>query len=279
MLALEMPCSFSRLELDGNAISASGISGLADSVCSGMTTIQGDNDTSAYEDLDDEDYSYAMDSVYEAIEDVTLQLDCNLLGVNGLKAVVRMIGSCNFRPKCLSLEECWLTAHDSELHKIDTEESKRMTLDEMLEDIGQQLCTIVPYSCTITHLYLDRNTLTNKGSHILAGLLCACSRLITLSTCSCDITSTDLTNTLDMVIQFKPPNATGTVLSALSRWHLESNKIDNSGVSFLVDKLQNSSLFSLDLQLHLQGNPASLSSIEALETELKHRQKKVISKE
>ena len=266
---LETSCSFSRLELDKNGITCTAISCLADSICSGRIVIKGDHeslDSQNYAE-DDEEYQndLAMDIVDEAMDYVNLQLDDNSLGLNGLTAIINMLGSSNFRPKLLSLEGCELTTLDDDL-------DKDVQLEAKLETIGKQLCQLSSCnSSSITHLYLDRNVLTRKGTHVLAGFICMCPLLDVLSTCSCCITSNDLINTLETIVELKP-----SIVLRFLTWDLLNNKIDDTGVALLINKLQKSSLFGNNVRyIRLQGNPASESLIMALKEELEHIQKKV----
>ena len=193
---LEGECHAVRLSLYDNGIHATGVSCLADAVCSGKIVIKG-----------------------------SLCLNRNGLGLEGALAVGRMLSNNHCQLDRLELTECELTTAGGSLPNNDS-----LNLDSNIssETVRQQLCQM-PQNSTITFLILDYNTFTGNGIHILAGFMCLCSSLNVLWTCNCGITSNDLRQLYEIL----KSSFSGKPLSKLLCWSLEDNKIDVDGISTL----------------------------------------------
>ena len=208
---LEVPCQFTTLDLACNAIHATGVLLLADSVCSGKTVLQ---------------ISYPADPFERLLhvsKTVGLHLDDNPLGLEGTKAIGRMLSSNHCLLTKLTLSECLLT---TALGGLDSESAR---------DIGQQLCQIPHCNCTIERLNLNGNSLTGESIYILAGFMHLCPFLVHLTSSDCGISSDDLKQLLDRLAELNPSSP--RLCSKLKLWNLEDNKIDDSGVSALMDHM------------------------------------------
>jgi Ran GTPase-activating protein (RanGAP) involved in mRNA processing and transport len=187
----------SYLELAGNDIHASGVSCLADAVCSGELKLE------------------------SKILSV-LDLSGNPLGLDGTKAVGRMLSSSHCKPSFVHLSGCDLTTAGGGLPS---------TNSISCEAVGRQLC-VMPQTSTIVELFLDHNSFTGDGIHILAGFMHLCPGLQELNTRDCGITSDDLKGLLGELKSSSPG-----LCSELKVWDLKDNQIDGRGVSALIDHL------------------------------------------
>ena len=142
----------SHLGLADNDIHASGVSCLADAVCSGELKI---------EDLD---------------------LSGNSLGLEGAIAVGRMLSSSRCILHHVYLSRCDLTTAGGSLPSTDS---------ISCEAVGRQLCQM-PQTDTLSWLDFDYNNFTGDGIHILAGFMHLCPYLQYLYTKDCGITSDHL---------------------------------------------------------------------------------------
>ena len=260
--SLEGQGQFSRLELQENSITVKGLSYLAESVCLGKIIVQGDTFP---EDYDDDN---GFPDLAEEMENVELHLDYNLLGLEGTKKLVEMLISDYCQVKLLSLEGCKLTTDLSSSPLNSTDYAGKC------KELGEFLLCQTPAHTThtITHLYLDCNRFTEESILILAGFISLCPMLTVLSTCFCAITSDDLRQLLDQLAHLNAPN----MFSALLAWHLSNNKIDDVGLSSLIEHLQKPSLFPYSIWspcFSLQFNEISADMITKLEKELEKRHK------
>jgi hypothetical protein len=187
----------SYLELTDNDIHASGVSCLADAVCS-------------------EQLKFGSNILN------LLDLSGNPLGLEGTIAVGRMLSSSHCKLDYVRLSGCDLTTAGGGLPSTDS---------MSCEAVGQQLCQM-PQTSTISQLNLDHNSLTGDGIHILASFMHLCPGLKYLFTRDCGITSDDLIWLLGKLKSSSPD-----LCSKLEYWHLTGNQIDNSGVSALIDHL------------------------------------------
>ena len=177
------------LQLADNDIHASGVSCLADAVCSGELKIEGN-----------------------------LDLSGNPLGLEGTIAVGRLLHKSFF----VFLSRCDLTTAGGGLPSTDS---------ISCEAVGRQLWQM-PQTSTIVWLYLDHNSFTGDGIHILAGFMHLCPCLHILSTCDCGITSDDLIWLLGRLKSSSPD-----LSSEPKQWNLYDNPIDDRGESALMDFL------------------------------------------
>ena len=240
---LEGVCHFEQLDLNDNDIHSSGVSYLADAVCSWKVVLK-----------------------YE------LYLDDNLLGLDGALAVGRIVSSNHCRLKDLHLSRCKLTIAGSGLPNTDPLNVGNNISSESVRDVGQQLCQM-PQNNTITMLYLDGNSFTGNSINILVAFMCLCPRLIFLDTNNCEISSDDLVELFHSLSSLK--SSSPSLCNRLHIWYLEDNVISDSGVSALINHLP--SLFPalgcgrFD-EVCLYNNPAVSSDMKKkLEEELRRR--------
>ena len=248
--SLECVHHFDMLGLSDNGIHATGIASLADAVCSGKVVKRG--------------------SISK------LHLSDNPLGLEGTLAVCRMLSSSHCQPWSVHLSRCKLATDEGGLPNTDSLNVGINISGETVRDVGQQLCQM-PQNNTITELYLDGNSFTGEGIHILAGFMHLCPCLTHLQCDDCGITSDDLLLLLDKLTQLK--SSSPNLCSQLGTWDLDSNRVDDSGVYGLINHL--SSLFPrmgcgpIDY-VSLHGNPVSCEVKTKLKEEIK-RHKEVSS--
>ena len=228
------------LDLAGNDIDASGISCLADAICSVKFVITND-----------------------------LNLSDNLIGVKGTLIVGRMLSSSHCRLKEVYLSKCELT---TDLLNTD---SLNISDTISCEAVGQQLCQI-PQNSNIELLSLDGNSFTGEGIHILAGFMYLCPSLQFLVTRDCGITSDDLIWLLDKLTQLN--SSSPSLCSKLMAWYLDNNQIDDRGVSALIDHLP--SLFpcvygARVFDIFIYNNPISSEMEKKLSAEVSRLRPKV----
>ena len=235
-------CHLDKLELKGNEIHATGVSCLADAVCSGKIVLKG-----------------------------TLDLSDNPLGT---VAIGRMLGSNHCQPWYVYLSSCELTTAGGGLPNTDSLNLGDNISGETVRDVGQQLCQM-PQNNTITGLVLDGNSFTGEGIHILAAFLYISPCLQYLFSRNCRITSDDLKQLLDKLSQLK--SSSPSLCSKLESWYLDNNVVDDSGVPVLISHLP--SLFprlgcgDIDLLngIYLINNPVSSEMEKMLKEELRRR--------
>ena len=249
--SLEGVYHFEGLSLNDNDIHSSGISCLANAVCSGKVVIQ-----------------------YQLV------LNDNLLGLEGALAVGRMLSSNHCQLWDLDLSGCKLTTAGDGLPITDPLNVGNNISSESVRDVGQQLCQM-PQNNTISRLHLEGNiarlnlsgnSFTGNSINILAAFMYLCPGLEYLFTSNCEITSDDLIELFRTLssLQSSPPS----LCSRLHQWSLDSNAISDSGVSALIDHLPSlfPSLGSGNSEICLNNNPAVSSEMkEKLEDELRSR--------
>ena len=251
--SLECVHHFVGLHLSDNGIHATEIASLADAVCSGKVVI-----------------TIGEDGELDLSE---LDLSDNPLGPEGTLAVGRMLSSSHCQPRTVNLSRCKLTTGGGGLQNTDSLNVGINISGETVRDVGQQLCQM-PQNNTITSLYLDGNSFTGEGIHILAGFMHLCPCLENLYSCDCEITSEDLLLLLDELTQLKSSSPNRCI--KLETWYLVSNRIDDSGVYGLINHLP--SLFPClgydpgdPAGIFLHGNPVSSEVEIMLEEEIERR--------
>ena len=236
--SLEGVCCFIGLSLDDNDIHSSGVSCLADAVCSGKVVLQGE-----------------------------LVLDDNLLGLEGALAVGRMLSSNQCQLTGLYLSRCRLTTAGGSLPNTDPlNVGNNNVSSESVRDVGQQLCQM-PQNNIITRLNLDGNSFTGNSIYILVAFMHLCPGLEDLLTSNCEITSDDLIKLFHTLSSL-------SLCSMLNTWFLNSNAISDSGVSALINHLPSlfTALGSGNSKIRLDNNPAVSSEMKKkLEDELRRR--------
>ena len=215
--------NFRKLSLSDNSIHAAGISYLVESVCSGRIVMSKKN------------------PFYE------LFLDDNQLGQKGTIDVCKMLICSRCRFATINLRRCKLIMVEYASSNTDF-----ISLSNSIscESIGQQLCQM-PQKYSIRCLCLNGNNFSGDGIHILIGIMYLCVHLVDLNCSDCGITSDDLILLLEKITKLK--SSSPDLCSQLDSWDLSNNKIDDSGVTALINHLP--ALF---------GNPSSLGYIPSL---------------
>ena len=239
------------LDLRGNDIHAFGMSCLAEAVCSGKVVIT------------------------NLLGESNVDLDGNPLGLEGCVLVCRMLGSRHFKPHTLSLSDCQLTTAGAGLLGTGSFNVNDSTLCEAQRHVCQQLCRY-SQNCCITCLFLSGSSFTGEGVGILAGFMYLCVSLRQLYTRGCGIDSDDIKQLLDKLLQLK--HSSPNICTMLESWILSDNKIDDAGVSQLIDQLP--TLFprlgcGISGCILFGNNPASKEMQIKLEKEWNKRVKKV----
>ena len=237
-------CYIEILTLEDNGIHATGISCLADAVCSGKIVL---------------DYNDAYGLV----------LSDNPLGLEGTVAIGRMLSSNQYRPNGVRLSSCELTTAGGGIPNTDSLNLGDNISSEGVRDVGKQLCKM-PQNNNITFLNLDGNSFTGEGIVVLAGFMHICPCLEYLHSCNCGITSDGLKQLFDELSLLK--SSSSSLGSKLETWNLNNNEIDDSGVLALMDQLT-LLLPRLDCGygdgIDLSNNPVS----KKLKEELRRRRK------
>ena len=189
-----------NLSLNGNGIHATGISCLADGVCAGKIVLKGFVSR--------------------------LSLDDNPLGLEGAAAIGRMLSSSRCQLRRLSLCRCQLTTLGSRFLGTN--------IDSNINSAAVGI--IAKQFCQIKFLYLNGNSFTGEGVHILAKFMYLCPSLQTLCSSQCGITSDDLKQVLDQLTTFKISSNIPCCIE-LESWDLSNNQIDDCGAIALMDHL------------------------------------------
>ena len=230
--------TLSCLSLNGNGIHATGISCLADGVCAGKIVLK----------------RFVS----------KLSLDDNSLGLEGAEAVGRMLSSSHCQLVSLSLCKCQLTIPGSGLSNTKLDSNVNSVA------VGMALCQ----NDTTEFLYLNDNSFTGEGVHILAKFMHLCPHLRILHSSHCGITSGDLKQLLDQLTTFKTSSNIPCCIK-LESWDLSNNQIDDGGAIALMDHLP--SLFpKLGYSFFLSGvsfsgNHISSELMRRIREEMKQR--------
>ena len=246
-------CHFKSLILYDNDIHSSGVSCLADAVCSGKVVLQDQ-----------------------------LVLNDNLLGLEGALAVGRMLSSNHCQLLDLDLSWCKLTTAGGGLPNTDPLNVGNNISSESVREVGQQLCQM-PQNNTISCLHLEGNiaihrldlsgnSFTGNSINILVAFMYLCPHLEYLFTSNCEITSGDLIELFRTLSSLQSSSL--SLCSELHIWELDSNAISDSGVSALIDHLPSlfPSLGSGNSEIRLYNNPAVSSEMKKkLKDELRRR--------
>ena len=238
-------CHLEELELQDNGIHVTGVTCLADAVCSGKIVMA---------------YKHLMGK---------LDLSDNPLGLEGTVVIGKMLSSNHCQPGSVILSNCELTTAGGALPNTDSLNLGDNISGEAVRDVGQQICQMPQNN---TWLELDGNSFTGEGIHVLAGFLYLCPCLGYLSSGNCGITSDDLKQLLDKLSQLK--SSSPSLCSKLELWNLENNEIDDSGVLAVVGQLT-PLLPRLGCGfgdgIYLSNNPVSGEMEKMLKEELRRR--------
>ena len=240
---------FETLSLNDNDIHATGVSCLANAICTGKIVLK---------------------RILGML--VELNLCDNLLGLEGALAVGRMLSSNRCQLCSLDLSKCKLTTAVGSLPHADALNLDNSISTETVRDVGQQLCQM-PQNNTITRLKLDGSSFTGNSINILVAFMYLCPCLKDLYTSNCGITSDDLIQLFHTLSSLK--SSSPRLCSELKLWSISNNAISDSGVSALIEHLP--SLFPklrhdvLGI-VHLSNNPAiSIDIKKKLGKELRRR--------
>ena len=238
--SIEGVCHFDILYLNHNDIRATGVSCLTDAVCSGKVVIK--------------------------MFFSCLHLHGNPLGLEGALAVGRMISSNRCQLDKLNLSRCMLTTVESSLWNVvplNLAIGNNLSSEAVLD--VQQLCQM-PQNHSITMLGLNGTSFTGNGIHVLAAFMYLCPSLEDLHTISCGITSDDITK-LFLILKSSFPDM---LFGKLQSWFLQSNEIDNDGISALIGHLP--SLFPSLFNIKISNNRTVSREVkEELDKELRRR--------
>ena len=135
----------------------------------------------------------------------------------------------------VNLSRCELTTAGGGLPNTDSLNLGDSISGVEVRDVGQQLCQMPQSNNIITWLALDGNSFTGEGIHILVGFMHLCPCLKFFYSSNCGITSDDLKQLFDKLSQLK--SSSPSLCSKLELWHLDNNKIDDSGMLALMDQL------------------------------------------
>ena len=243
--SLECVRYFINLDLSDNDIHSSGVSCLADAICSGKVVLDDDH------------------------------LSVNLLGLEGVLAVGRMLSCNHCQLRYLDLSRCKLTTPGGGLPNTDPLNVGNNISSESVRDVGQQLCQM-PQNNTIIFLYLNGNSFTGNNINILVAFMYLCPGLKHLGTSNCEISSDDLIQLFHTLSSLK--SSSPSLCNKLNTWSLSNNVISDSGVSALINHLP--SLFpALGCgrigKVHLNNNPAVSSEMKEKLEEKPRRHREV----
>ena len=225
-------CIFSSLNLTNNSISATGLKYLADHIHQEQIGI---------------------------IE--YLVLSSNLLRLEGVVALCKMLQYNFCSPASIGLSRCELTTADSKDAIID---SLSMPCNQPLTctNVGQFIRSQIVRANFVHTLHLDNNSFTGDKIHVLVGFLYLCPGLQVLHCESCEITSDDLK---ELLLQI---SSNSLHLTSFIVWYLEDNDIDDDGVPTLTHLLQR---FPNLINISLENNRLSHRMSNHLEKVLQCR--------
>ena len=205
---LDRVCHFETLSLNDNDIHATGVSCLADAVCTGKIVLKG--------------------MLAE------LELCNNLLGLEGALSVGRMISSNHCQLQYIDLSGCKLTTAVGDLPNTGPQNLGNSISTEKVRDVGQQLCQMSQYYTNVT-LVLNGSSFTGNSINLLVAFMYLCPHSICLCTSNCEITSDDLIQLFHTLSSLK--SSSPSLCSELNSWLLCNNAISDSGVSALIEHL------------------------------------------
>ena len=131
--------------------------------------------------------------------------------------MIRLLSSKHFQGHSISLTDCQLTANDNTSPNPDKP-----------PNVKQWICGHGFKADSIGSLYLSDNSFTGENIYILAGFICLCPHLKSLTCYSCEITSNDLKK---LLLELSEQNVS---LLNVESWDLSKNRIGNKGVSTLA---------------------------------------------
>ena len=195
---LESNCHVGELDLTSTRIQAAGVSCLADSIGAGRIVIES-----------------------------SLRLCKNSLCMKGTMALVRLLSSEHFQARNVYLEGCRLTtAGDDNTHTVSPSFPPHKSITCV--SIREWICSNRIKACGIQNLRLSSISFTGEGIHILAAFVQLCPHLRVLDCSNCEINSDDLKQLLLLLSQLNVN---------LKDWNLDSNNIDDDGISALIEQL------------------------------------------
>ena len=166
------------------------------------------------------------------LQSISINLSDNPIGLDGVITIGHMIS--NNQITKLHLNRCQLTC-DATLDPLVKGQSSNSDnvgcQSSTVSSVGWKLCTIQP-SLSLTVLFLNGNDFFGKKIGILAGFMHLCPLLSNLICCNCGMNSQDLKNLFIRLNEMKSPP-----LSQLVSWQLDDNRIDDDGISILINNL------------------------------------------
>ena len=156
-------------------------------------------------------------------------LNSNPLNLEGVVALCRMLQSGICKLESIGLSGCELTTAGSKDAIIDS-----LTCNQPLTctNVGQFIRSHLFRANLVNSLYLNNNSFSGDGIHVLVGFLYLCSCLEVLHCENCEITSDDLKQLFFQV------SSNRLYLPKFLLWYLEDNDIDDDGVPALTHLLQ-----------------------------------------
>ena len=259
-----------------NDIHATGISCLADAVCSGKVVMHPVYNSACvlFDIFKVSCFNRKLGGRYLALVSLhILDLTDNPLGIEGTVAITRMLSSSHCKFLTIHLSQCELTTARGGFPNTDSL-NEGIAFSSCMT-VGQQVYQL-PQNNYIQVLTLDGNSFIEEGIHILAGFMHLCQGLVRLHTSKCGITSDNLIWLLDELSRLKLSSP--ELCSNLKGWYLTNNQLDDRGVSVLMDGNRLSSLFpelwtghDILESLQLYGNSVSKEMMEKVEKEMRHR--------
>ena len=202
-----------------------------------------------------------LESLYS--EDfTTLRLSGNPLGLEGVIAIGEILGKSCCHLQTLGLSKCQLTGSECDHHNSDG-----------FLDVERKLYQMTR-NCSITVLSLRENNFSGERIHILSGLIFMCIHLKYLISNHCQINSDDIKKLLNRLNEYK--STSPSICSQLEYWRLNNNKIDDSGVSTLLDHLPllfpRLGVNSMLCGIVIHNNPVSTEMAMRVKEEMKKHQ-------
>ena len=178
-----------------------------------------------------------------------LNLSKNLIGYDGLLAIIRILRSRTF--SSLNLSDIDLTTSvttESQYHNI------------LLPNTTNELSLGPSFQSRLTFLYLHNNNFSGDKVLILAECVRVCMSLEYLHCPNCSLASSEVTALLDHLKHSSVSHKN------LGLWDLSDNSIDDEGVNALIESIPK--LFPCLSDVNVNGNPMS--------DEVKRRPKEIL---
>ena len=261
-----------------NDIHATGVSCLADAVCSGKVVMHPVYNSARvlFDIFKVSCFNPELGGRHLALASLhVLDLTDNPLGIEGTVVITRMLSSSHCKFLQIHLSGCELTTVRGDFPNTDSLNVGNAILS--CTTVRQQVYQL-PQNNYIEVLILSGNSFFEEGIHILAGFMHLCPGLVRLHTSNCNITSDNLIWLLNELTRLK--SSSPELCNNLKGWYLTNNQLDDRGVSVLMDGNRLSSLFpelgtghnnNILESLQLYGNSVSNEMMEMVEEEMRRR--------